>query len=180
MLTSQKPSQVYNKLNLDMSSSQPRDVRQARNMKYNILKGNRNEGGYWNNFVDHVQEVTNMLQTSEFVQAVIQIKNTVPSVILYDDNVLDHTRYICCEATSPSILGVDRIFSMVEVFVTVTSYRIFNMVEVFVTVTSYKHQGVIRRDTLDHPIVFGPIFIHGTYTIPVYRSFVSHVAHHFG
>ena len=29
-----------------------------------------------------------MLQTSENVQVVFQIKNAVPSVILYDDNVL--------------------------------------------------------------------------------------------
>ena len=59
------------------------------------------------------------------------------------------------------ILGVDKTFNFGDVFVTDC-----HLIQIM-------YQAVIRKDTMDHPIPFVPIFVNGTYTITVYGSSVQ-------
>ncbi len=64
-----------------------------------------------------------------------------------------------------SVLGID---------------RTFNLCDVFVTVTSFKCKTVLRKESKNHPIFIGPIFLHGSATHDVYDLFFSHLASCFG
>jgi len=68
---------------------------------------------------------------------------------------------MCCDRSDHSVLGVD---------------KTFNLGEVFVTATAYKQQSVVKKASHEHPVVFGPILIHGSSTFPIYREFFSNIA----
>ena len=60
----------------------PRDVKQIKNRKYRARKeGVNNSLPCGNNAADNIQIVMNMLSTHPFVQQMIQVKNSAPSVI---------------------------------------------------------------------------------------------------
>ena len=55
--------------------------------------------------------------------------------------------------------------------------KTYNLGEFHVTPTVYKDKSVKRRDgSQDHPICFGPTFIHQSSTIKAYQSFLHDIA----
>ena len=55
--------------------------------------------------------------------------------------------------------------------------KTFNLTELHVTTTVFKNQAVVRETTGEHPLFFGPAFIHGHSTKVVFSSFFGHIAH---
>ena len=154
------PSAVYQQMILESSlTSGPRNSQQVRNKKYTDKRAERGEVHYSNNYSDHVQHILSEVNRDPFVQQVIISKDTLPAIILGDENVIRQTINMCCEAADPSVLGVDKTYNLGH--------------GMFVTVTSYKHKGVMRRSTKDHPIVMGPVMIHGNGTTNVYMKFFN-------
>lgn len=72
---------------------------------------------------------------------------------------------MCCTSESPSVLSLD---------------RTFNLGNVFVMVTSYKHKGLLHKGSNGHPILFGPVMLHGTSTFEIYSKFMDNLATEFG
>ena len=126
----------------------------------NVAQSNVAQSGqYKQNFADNMQMVLNMAQTNEFVQHVVVSKAKVPSVILYLSDQVQNLKRFCC--SGQSVLGVD---------------KTFNLGQVFVTTTVFKHKALLRTDTGENPIFFGPMFLHGNCTFETYLIFMSHLA----
>lgn len=87
----------------------------------------------------------------------------VPTVILYTEQQICDLKRFCCSApaSSSSVLGFD---------------KTFNLGQVQVTASAFKHLAVTRKDTGDHPIFAGPMFIHGNSDYLTYSEFFSHPA----
>jgi hypothetical protein len=159
-----KPGQIYGDMvKSDDILAAPRDTRQIKNKLYNERRKEKMKNGvtYSNNFADHVLEATTMVQSNDFVQALLHEKTKTPSIILYNAQMMKTLTQMCINAPVPTVLGVD---------------RTFNLGEFYVTATSFKHLHVTRKYTTDHPIMFGPVFLHGTCTTKGYHSFFSHLA----
>ena len=110
------------------------------------------------------------ITTHEFVQQVSLSKDKVPTIVLFtEEQIMDVNRFCCSVPVAhTTVLGFD---------------KTFNLGELHVTVGVFKNLAVTRRDTGDHPIFTGPIFLHGNSDISSYHSFFAHlstnfVAHH--
>jgi hypothetical protein len=161
-----KPNGVYGEMLLTTDSvrDMPRDKRQITNKLYNERRKERVLHGcpsYTSNFADQVLAVTEMVQKNDFVQALVHDKDKTPAIILYNDTVIKTMKQMCINAPVPTILGVD---------------RTFNLGDFYVTATSFKHMHLLRRNTTDHPITFGPVFVHGSSTTKGYFSFFSRIS----
>lgn len=170
--------EIYNHLQLSDSEAEsssdemclPRNTQQINNKKYNDLRKKRCLDGLPQSgratFSDNFQAVTTM-QTVQaekgdrFIQEIFSSVGKVPSIVLFTDRIIDTIKQICCSGDEPSVLGVD---------------RTFNLGDVYVTVTSFKHTGLLRARSAEHPIIFGPMLLHGTATTKVYRAFLSSIA----
>ena len=53
--------------------------------------------------------------------------------------------------------------------------KTFNLTEVHVTMAVYKNLAVYREGTQNHPIVMGPMFIHGTSDYETYGVFFDYL-----
>lgn len=155
----------------DDPTARVRDVRQVRNKKYAMdgaKKAGHNAKGakqFRNTFADHVMEVSNRVHDRPQFVRDTHLHAKVPSVILFTDMQIALTKQMCCGAENPSVLGID---------------RTFNMSDVYVTVTSFKHKGLLRKSTSEHPILIGPILLHGSATWEVYSRFLTTVGDAFG
>ena len=88
-----------------------------------------------------------------------QGNNKPPSVICYtDDQLKDLQQFL--KSDKVHILGVDRTFNLGAVFVT-------NFV--------YKNTKVTIKESGDHPIFVGPLFLHWDGYFLSYHTFFSHV-----
>ena len=134
----------------------PRDEKQIRNKKYNEKKTRCDDtelrGG--NNFADQMQQALTMSLEHPFVMAFHNHKSKVPSIVLFNNNM-------CFARDSPSVFGID---------------KSFNLGDIYVTATSFKHKGLLRKETRDHPIVMGPLLLHGNSTETIFRCFLSDVS----
>ena len=116
---------------------------------------------YNNNFADHVLQVINQVHTNNFVRAVTHEANSSPTIFLYTDTTVKLLKHMCCDGDTTTILAVD---------------RTFNLGKVFVTVTVFKNLSLLRRGTQEHPLMYGPIMLHGNSTFSTYHSFFAHIA----
>ena len=96
-----------------------------------------------------VKNIEAMAKThKDFIREVKISNDKVPATIQYtDDQVQDIKRFCCSSSIVHSTpLGFD---------------KTFNLGDVHVTVDVFKHLAVKRRQTDDHPIFAGPMFLHG-------------------
>jgi len=100
------------------------------------------------NLADDVVTVIGLLNSHPFVQKIIMSKGKSPTVVLYTEQQLADMRRFCCsagDASTRSVLGVD---------------RTFNLGPCFVTVVVYTCRAVVRNDTRSHPTFVGSMFLH--------------------
>ena len=80
-------------------------------------------------------------------------------VIVYSDEQLEDIKTNCTR-TFGSVTGID---------------RTFNLGSCFVTTTTYKNQKILKRETLENPIFFGPSFLHWDSETDTYYKFLCHL-----
>ena len=80
-------------------------------------------------------------------------------VIVYSDEQLEDIKTNCTR-TFGSVTGID---------------RTFNLGSCFVTTTTYKNQKILKRETLENPIFFGPSFLHWDGETDTYYKFLCHL-----
>jgi hypothetical protein len=156
---------VYQKM--VKSASEPdkmqRNLKQVQRVSEGVskenLKGNVTGS---QNLVDDLQTLMSMAANNEFVQQVTVGKHK-PVIICYTaDQIKDMRRF--CSRDAPdrlqSVIGID---------------RTFNLSAFYVTVTVFKNKSVIRPGTQDHPIMLGPMCVHGDGQYATYSLFFSHL-----
>ncbi|CAG2210310.1 unnamed protein product [Mytilus edulis] len=113
------------------------------------------------NITDEIVHIFSLVNNSDFVKEVVYTEgnNKPPSIICYTKDMMkDMTQFL--KSDNDRILGVDRTFNLGAVFVT-------NFV--------YKNTNVIRKETGEHPIFIGPLFLHWEGSYLNYHTFFSHV-----
>ena len=73
---------------------------------------------------------------------------------------MDALKSNCFRCKSQSVLGI---------------YRTFNLGKVFVTVNSFKQTSLVNEYGR-HPIILGPMLLHGDCTSNIYAAFLHHIA----
>ena len=156
------PKQVEVDMNSDTSDdfSKHRNIIQIRNAKYLQNKRERGDEVSRKNQADHIMHVENMVHEHPFVQEVIHLKGFPPSVILYTEQQIQDIKRFCC-VEGGTVLGFD---------------KTFNLGEFHVTPSVYKNLSVVRRETNENPICFGPIYIHGNSTMKSYSKFMQSIS----
>ena len=153
----QSCSDIYKEMVLQDPESAPRDYHQIRNMKYNQKK----RVSPATNVADEIIEMLDLVHKDDFVKEVVYSKdnNKPPALICYtSEQLLDMQNFL--KIDSERIIGIDRTFNLGSVYVT-------NMV--------YKNKKVISKETGDHPIFIGPLFLHWEGSFLSYHTFLSHV-----
>ena len=152
------PQAAYRSLKRDLPvDDQPNNVQQVKNVKYNESRRRRGTtAAKRGNAADHIQVIEQFEEEPDshpFARCV---------VIMYIDEQLQDIRRFCCCAPigETTVLGVD---------------KTFNLGQFHVTVTSFKNLSMLRRDTNDHPIFIGPMYIHGSSTTSDYSVFFDHI-----
>ena len=156
-LAAKKPRQVYKEMVLTDEANAPKDIQQLRDLKHRNEKKTKTTTG--NNIVDEVLQVLSMLNDNNFVQKVKHVKGHIPSIILYsEEQIIDFQKFI--DHSDSSRVAID---------------RTFNLGCFYVTSFVYKSHRVVRKDTLDHPIFVGPVFLHKEANFEKYHYFLSHI-----
>ena len=106
-------------------------------------------------------KVEEMTKTHEFVQSVKHISGLQhPVVTLYTEQQIIDIKRFCCKENG-TVLGMD---------------KTYNLGDFHVAPTVYKDLSVLRRRGMEHPICFGPTFIHTSSTTKTYSSFLHDIA----
>ena len=108
-----------------------------------------------NNVADDILNVLCMVKDHPFIQKVEQSKNNVPSIILYSYKQMTDFNKIIGPSKEPRV-GIE---------------RTFNLGNFYVTSFVYKNERVIRKDSSDHPVFLGPVFLHKEATFHNYHYF---------
>jgi hypothetical protein len=136
----------------------PRDLQQLHDLKY------RTEGksatSNRSNVADDILNVLSMVKDHPFIQKVEQSNNNVPSIILYSYEQMTGFKKFIGTSKEPCV-GSD---------------RTFNLGNFYVTSFVYKNEHVIRKDSSDHPVFLGPVFLHKEATFHNYHYFLSHIS----
>ena len=104
-----------------------------------------------------------MAKTHEFVQSVKHLHGLKhPVITLFTEQQINDIKRFCCRDDG-GVLGMD---------------KTYNLGQFHVTPTVFKDKSVIKRSTKDHPICFGPTFIHQSSTTLSYQSFLHDIADH--
>ena len=137
-----------------------KNEKQLRNAKYNIANDKNNRG--MSNIADQIICVEEMTKTHEFVQSVKHLSGmNHPVITLFTEQQINDVKRFCCRDDA-GVLGMD---------------KTYNLGEFHVTPTVYKDKSVKRREgSQDHPICFGPTFIHQSSTTKAYQSFLHDIA----
>ena len=133
-----------------------RHEKQLRSIKHEVTK-TTNGNAVTKNIADQIICVEKMANTHEFVHI---HKQQHPVITLYTDQQITDLKRFCC-TDNGFVLGMN---------------KTYNLGEFHVTPTVYKDTSVIKRRTNDHPICFGPTFIHQTSTTKAYSSFLHDIA----
>ena len=137
-----------------------RNEKQLDNLKYSINRKTKTASDT-NNAADHIVSVEEMTKNHPFVKTVKHISGiNYPVVTLYTDQQIMNIKRFCC-IEGGSVLCID---------------KTFNLGDFHVTPTVYKDLSVIRPKTKDHPLCFGPTFIHTSSTTKAYSSFMHDIA----
>nr|XP_039265772.1 uncharacterized protein LOC120341348 [Styela clava] len=137
-----------------------RNLRQIENARFNQKKKKQGAGIkiYHKNYADEILEVINMAQTNEFVQKVTHSKmESVNVTLFFEEQCLDLKRFCCSGKT---ILGFD---------------KTFNLGRVYVTVTVFKNLSLLSCKSGEHPLFFGPIFLHHKSDKSTFTEFFTNI-----
>ncbi|XP_078689169.1 uncharacterized protein LOC144920713 [Branchiostoma floridae x Branchiostoma belcheri] len=141
---------------------QPTNKKQVSNKRYLDAKKRRGAMlGSGHNVADHMQQLEGP-DGHPFARRIIRGDNNETVIILYTDDQLEDLKRFCCSSAHAvnTVLGVD---------------KTFNLGPFHVTVTNFKHLAVVKRDTGEHPIFFGPIYVHGGSKTLDYSAFFDHI-----
>ena len=143
----------------------PRNLRQVQSVKSRTKQREQQEQDgpvTVGNLAEQIQRVQSLLHHNPFVQATWQGKGASPSVILHTEAQLLDLQRFCCSAPAgqTTVLGSD---------------KTFNLTEVHVTMAVYKNLALYREGTQNHPIMMGPMFIHGTSDFETYGVFFDYL-----
>ena len=155
----QSCSDIYKNMVFKDPENAPRDYHQIRNIKYNQKKQQKTASA--SNVADQIIDISSMVNKDDFVKEVVYSESNgkPPSIICYtSDQLTDLQQFL--KPDSDRILGIDRTFNLGPVYVT-------NFV--------YKNTKVISKETGDHPIFVGPMFLHWEGSFLSYHTFLSHV-----
>ena len=86
----------------------------------------------------------------------------MPSIILYTKNQISDIVRFCCGGPSviSTVIGVD---------------KTFNLSQLHVTVTAFKNLSVYEKVSGEHPVMFGPFFLHGNSDFDSFFLFFNHL-----
>ena len=163
LLKQKRPLEVYNDLtNKHDELSGPRNKAQIRDKKKYDKKKDKQIVGNVKNMADNIEHLDEMtLKKGSIVRSVIRDQGKAPCVILYTDEQILDLKNMC--ANGKSIVGVD---------------KTFNLIDMHVTVMTYKQVSVIDPKTGDHPIFFGPMYLHDNSDFESYANFFHHISNH--
>ena len=109
-------------------------------------------------YFDEIIAVLNQFNDIKFIKEVLTTKSQKPpSVICYTDEQLT---LLTNAIDNGCILGID---------------RTFNLSSCFLTVICFKCHNVDSRDTKDHPILMGSLFLSWDGNEDTYHRFLSHL-----
>ncbi|XP_060555812.1 uncharacterized protein LOC132716534 [Ruditapes philippinarum] len=151
--------QVEKKMNSehDNDFDKQRDDKQLMNFKYNLNKKDKPNS----NAADHIIAVEEMVKNNGCVQRVCHVQGlNHPVITLYNNQQICDIKRFCCKEGG-EILGLD---------------KTFNLGDFHVTPTVFKDRSVLRRTNMEHPICFGPTFIHTNSSADTYKIFMHHIA----
>ncbi|XP_053374086.1 uncharacterized protein LOC128546783 [Mercenaria mercenaria] len=150
---------VRNKMNIQTKDehSKQRNEKQLRNIKHIQKKKTDKPSG---NAADQIIHVEEMVKTHDMVYSVKHLKGLHhPVVTLLNEQQITDIKRFC--GTGRTVLGVD---------------KTYNLGDFHVTPTVFKDLSVIRQETQQHPITFGPTFIHTNSNAKTYSSFFHDIA----
>ena len=160
------PRAVYKRMERENAEdSAPRNLRQVQSVKARTKQKDRQDDDgpvTVGNLAQQIQRVESLVHHNPFVQATWQGKGASPSVILHTDEQLQDLKRFCCSspAGQTTVLGFD---------------KTFNLTEVHVTMAVYKNLAMYSEGTQNHPIMLGPMFIHGTSDYETYSVFFDYL-----
>jgi hypothetical protein len=157
------PAEVYTDMCTENPALAPRDIVQVKNTRYNVKRQEREikygKAAKCINLADNVELVLNMVGNHPFVQRAVYDSQKTPMFILHTaDQLADLNN---CLSKGDCVIGID---------------RTFNLGQCFVTITVFKHSAVIRNVTQEHPIFFGPMFLHWNGSRETYHTFFSYLS----
>lgn len=143
---------MYKEMVLKDEANAPKSMQPLRALKHRNDQKNNSYSG--NNVADEVLEVL-MLNENDFVHT----KGQIPSIILYNkEQIIDFKK--CITNNDEPRVGID---------------RTFNLGSFYVTSFVDKNNRVVRKESNDHPIFLGPIFLHKEAGFDKYHYFLSHI-----
>lgn len=162
-----RPLDIFAEMQPDTSADRltahPRDVRQVRNQKYRVDRASRGPSGsqpYSNTFADHVLAVGSMVHDKpQFVQDTL-LQSAVPSIVLYLRKKLWNLPRLCVAGRK------------IQQCLALIAHSTWG------TFTSLSHRSNIKafcekqQKNCQHPIVIGPMLLHGTATFEIYHHFL--------
>jgi len=160
------PRAVFKRMErLNAEHCAPRNLRQVQSIKSKQRqKACQEDDGPLTvgNLAQQIQHVESMVHQHPSVQATWHGKGVSPSVILHTDEQLLDVKRFCCSAPAgqTTVLASD---------------KTFNLTEVHVTMAVYKNLALCREGTHKHPIMTGPIFVHGTSDYDTYSVFFDYL-----
>ena len=122
--------------------------KQLRNAKYNLFNEEHTRG--MSNIGDQIICVEEMTKKHEFVHSVKHINRMDhPVITLFTNRLVNDIKRFCCREDA-GVLGMDKTYILGEFHVTPTVYK----------------DTLVKRGegSKDHPICFGPTFIHQSST----------------
>ncbi|KAK7108117.1 hypothetical protein V1264_015910 [Littorina saxatilis] len=161
--TSKTPRQVYFEHTQTDDGHSLRNRKQVYNCRYRAKKQEEPSTSHKANFADQVAGVEDLQMSLPFIQLVVRQNGKVPCIILYNNDQMSDLKRFCCPplTAQSTVLGVD---------------KTFNLSDVHVTCTVYKNLAVKNRTTKEHPIFFGPLFLHGDSDTDTYFLFFQRLA----
>ena len=160
----QTPSEVMQKrVEMDAEVGGLQSKNQIENARYRGKRQHQETSTNKANFADHILTLMNSTQTNEFVRDIHISNDKVPCVILYTDDQIQDIKRFCCSApqTQTTVLGFD---------------KTFNLGDIHVTLAVFKNLAITRCDSNEHPILPGPLFLHGNSDYLTYLNFFSHLS----
>ena len=106
-----------------------------------------------------MQTLCSDVPRSEFVRHVSFTPGHAPCVVLFTDERMSDIKRFCGASAPESIRSVFCVD------------RTFNASSLFLTVTVFKNNSELRNKTMQAPIFFGPMFLHGDGTYMTYLTF---------
>jgi hypothetical protein len=157
-LDTKGPSEIYLEANREFPGRGPKSVQQIKDLKVNAKKTTAKK--YEANIADDLLAVISMVNDQPtFVQKINIVPGRAPSIICYLKEQIDDLKSFLAMNTH-QVLGLD---------------RTFNLGSCYVTTIVYKNLKVIRKDSNDHPVLFGPMLLHFDGYKETYHDFLAHV-----